>query len=393
MTPLPYEGLAVVDMSMGVAGPGCGAMLGLNGARVIKIEPPDGDWIRVMGGGRDGLTANAIVGNLGKRSICVDARKPGGRALILELAAKADVVIENFRPGVMRKLGLDYESLAAANPGLVYVSITGFGESGPWAQKAGTDSVLQAYTGMTMLNKEDSGRPKRLGMLVPDTISALYAAQCVGAALFGRTRGGGGRHIEISLAECCAAFQSAPMVDEALFADRYKPPVAVPAGVFGTVDGFVTLLTLRQDMWERLCTALGREAWLEDPRFATNELRGEHAAEINRLVADVLVTRGSKEWIAILEKNDVLCAEVQGYAQFREHPQMRHMGYFGRLEQAPYGTLEAPYLPGTGRGAPLPPAPLAGEHTREILAEMGRSPHEIEALEAAGIVVARKPSS
>jgi crotonobetainyl-CoA:carnitine CoA-transferase CaiB-like acyl-CoA transferase len=390
VTALAYEGLNVVDMSMGVAGPGCGAMLGLNGAAVIKVEPPDGDWIRVMGGGRDGLTANAIVGNLGKRSICVDARNAEGRAIILALASKADVLIENFRPGVMRKLGLDYESLAAGNPGLVYVSITGFGASGPWAQKAGTDSVLQAYTGMAMLNKEDSGRPKRLGMLVPDTISALYAAQCVGAALFGRVASGRGRHVEISLAECCAAFQAAPMVDEALFADRYKPPVAVPAGVFGTVDGFITLLTLRQDMWERLCKALDREAWLEDPRFATNEARGEHAAEINRLVAEALAARGSKEWIAILEKNDVLCAEVQGYAQFRGHPQMKHMGYFGELRQAPYGALEAPYLPGTDRGSPLPPAPLAGEHTREILAGLGRSQAEIDALEKAGIVVARK---
>ena len=393
MTLLAYEGLSVVDMSMGVAGPGCGAMLGLNGADVIKVEPPDGDWIRVMGGGRDGLTANTIVGNLGKRSICVDARKPEGREIVVALAAKADVLIENFRPGVMRKLGLDYETLAAGNPGLVYVSITGFGASGPWAQKAGTDSVLQAYTGMAMLNKEDSGRPKRLGMLVPDTVSALYAAQCAGAALFGRTRSGRGKHVEISLAECCAAFQAAPIVDEALFADRYKPPVAVPAGVFGTVDGFITLLTLRQDMWERLCKALDRTSWLADPRFATNEARGAHAAEVNRLVADVLATRGSQDWIDVLEKNDVLCAAVQGYAQLRDHPQMKHMGYFGELRQAPYGSLEAPYLPGTPRGAPLPPAPVAGQHTREILAAMGRSKDEIEALESSGVVVAREPSS
>ncbi len=393
MTQGAYAGLSVVDMSQGVAGPGCGAMLGLNGADVIKVEPPEGDWIRVMGGGREGLTALAIVGNLGKRSICIDARKPEGRTLIVELASKADVLIENFRPGVMAKLKLDYAALEARNPALVYVSITGFGASGPWAQKPGTDSVLQAYTGMAMLNKEDGGRPRRLGMLVPDTISAIYAAQCVGAALFARTRSGRGRHIEISLAECCAAFQAGPLVDEALFADRYKPPVAVPAGVFTTADGFIVLLTLRNDMWERLCGALGREAWRTDPRFATNELRGEHSAEINRLVAEILLARTAKEWIATLEKNDVLCAEVQGYAQLRDHPQMRHMGYFGELRQPPYEPLAAPYLPGTDRGVPLPPAPFAGEHTRAILAGLGRSHEDIAALEKAGLVVQRSANA
>ena len=386
-----YAGLKVLDMSMGVAGPGCGVLLGLNGADVIKLEPPEGDWIRVMGGGRDGLTALAIVGNLGKRSICVDARKPEGRSLALELASTADVLIENFRPGVMAKLGLDYATVERANPGIVYVSITGFGDAGPWSLKAGTDSVLQAYTGMAMLNKDDSGRPKRLGMLVPDTISALYAAQCAGAALFARTRTGRGRNVKVSLAECCAAFQAGPIVDEALFADSYQPPVAVPAGVFGTADGFIVLLTLRQDMWERLCRTLGREAWLAEPRFATNALRGEHAAEINRLVAEVLLTRGAREWLAALEEADVLCAEVQGYAQLRDHAQMREMGYFGELRQPPYQPLQVPYPPGTDRSQPLPPAPFAGQHTREILAALGRSQDQIAALEAGGVVIQRKP--
>ena len=393
MTEAPYAGLTVLDMSMGVAGPGCGAFLGLNGADVIKVEPPDGDWIRVMGGGSDGLTALAIVGNLGKRSICVDARKPEGRALILEIAATADVLIENFRPGVMKKLGLDYASVEKLNAGLVYVSITGFGDEGPWAQKAGTDSVLQAYTGMAMLNKEEGGRPRRMGMLVPDTISAIYAAQCAGAALFARARTGRGRHVKVSLAECCAAFQAGPMVDEALFPDRYKPPVAVPAGVFSTREGFIVLLTLRQDMWERLCGALGREAWLADPRFATNALRGEHAVEINRLVSEALLSRSAREWIDTLEKADVLCAEVQGFAQLIGHPQMKHMGYFGELRQPPYAPLAMPYLPGTDRSRPLPPAPCAGEHTREILAGLGRSKESIAALEAAGVVVQRKSNA
>jgi crotonobetainyl-CoA:carnitine CoA-transferase CaiB-like acyl-CoA transferase len=389
MTELAYEGVTVVDMSQGVAGPYCAAMLGLHGATTIKVEPPDGDWIRVMGGGQEGLTALAIVSNLGKRSICLDAKKPEGRALIEKMVSKADVLVENFRPGVMQKLGLDYAALRAVNPRLVYLSITGFGESGPWAAKAGTDSVLQAYTGMATLNKEDSGRPRRLGMLVPDTIGALYAVQCVGAALYARTRTGQGRQIKVSLAECCAAFQAAPIVDETLFADRYKPPIAVPSGVFATADGFFVLLTLRNDMWERFCRAIGRDAWVTDPRYATNEGRGEHSAEINRLVGEILSTRPSRAWVELLEAADVLCAEVQSYAQLRDHPQMKHMGYFGELQQPPYGPLAVPYLPGTERGDSVRPAPRAGQHTRELLRELGYSAAEIAAMEQSRIVVQR----
>jgi len=383
----PYQGLTILDMSQGVAGPYCATMLGLQGATVIKVEPPGGDWIRVMGGGEAGMTPLAVVSNLGKRSLCIDARKPEGRAAIERLAARADVVVENFRPGVMAKLGLDEPSLRANNPGLVYLSITGFGDTGPWAAKAGTDSVLQAYTGMAMLNREASGRPKRMGMLVPDTIAALYAVQAVAAALFARSRTGRGRHVKVSLAECCAAFQAAPIFEDALFSGRYQPPTAVPSGVFKTVDGFITLLVLRQDMWERLCTALGHAEWPVEPRFADNTARGQHAAEINALIADVLASHGSAHWIKTLESADVLCAEVQDYAQLRAHPQMQHMGYFGALEQAPYQPLPVPYLPGTPRDQAIRPAPRTGQHTREVLAELGYDAGETAALEDAGIAI------
>ena len=387
MSGLPYADVTVLDLSQGVAGPYCAALLALQGARVVKVEPPEGDWSRLLGGGRDGLTPLAIVNNLGKRSICLDARTSAGRMIVARLAASADVLVENFRPGVMTKLGLDYETLAAANPRLVYLSISGFGESGPWVGKAGVDSVLQAYTGIAMLNREASGRPKRFGMLLVDTVGALYAAQCIGAALYARSRTGRGDHVSLSLAQCAAAFQAAPLVDDSLFAGRY--PLTVPAGVFATADGFVVLTTLRSDMWERFCRAIGREAWLADPRYATHASRGEHAGEINRLVEEVLATRATAQWVEIFDRADVLCGAVQGYAQLRDHPQMREMGYFGTLRQAPYDALEVPYPPGTERGAPLPPAPRAGQHTAEILHELGYSAAEISALVEARVILLR----
>ena len=387
----PYAGLNVLDMSQGIAGPYCAAVLGHHGANVIKIEPPAGDWIRLMGGGKDGMSALAIVNNLGKRSICIDAAKAAGRALILKMAKRADVFVENFRPGVMSKLGLDYGALAAVNPRLVYLSITGFGDSGPTSHKPATDSVVQAMTGMAVANKDASGQPRRIGILVPDSITALYAAQCVSAALYARdrhpNRGARASQIRVSLAECCAAFQAGPILDDFLFAGQYKPPITVPAGVFATRDGHVVLATLRDAMWEGLCRALAREDWLAEPRYATGALRGVCAEEINREVANSMRGRDTQEWTALFEQHDVLFAPVQNYLELRNDPQMRHMGYFGETEQAPYGTLPMPYIPGTERTGLLPAAPRSGEHSREILAEFGYSAVEIEALEHAGLVI------
>jgi len=386
----PYAGLNVLDLSQGIAGPYCAALLGQQGASVIKVEPPAGDWIRLMGGGEEGMSALAVVNNLGKRSICVDATRPEGRALILKMAQRADVLVENFRPGVMARLGLEYAALAAINPRLIYLSITGFGDSGPDAHKPATDSVLQAMAGMALANKDAAGQPRRIAIMVPDTATALYAAQCIGAALYARDArsdsGGHGKHLRVSLAECCAAFQAGPILDDFLFAGAYKPPITVPAGVFATRDGHVVLAMLRDAMWRGLCRALEREDWLSEPRYASAALRGRAAEEINRAVAAILSSRQTREWAALFEQHDVLFAPVQDYAALRDHPQMRHMGYFAEIDQAPYGKLPVPQSPGTARRNRLPPAPRAGEHTREILGELGYGAEDIGAMERSGIV-------
>jgi len=384
---LPYAGLKVLDLSQGVAGPYCASMLALSGADVIKVEPPAGDWCRDLGRGRDGLGALAVASNLGKRSIVVDAARPEGRALLLAMAKRADVLIENFRPGVIARLGLEDAVIRPDNPRLVYASITGFGDSGPWARKAGTDSVLQAYTGMTMVNRGPDGAPRRFGLLVPDTVTALYALQAVQAALFARERTGAGRHIQVSLAQCCAAFQCAPIVDDALFPGEAAPPNNVPAGVFATADGFVALLALTDAMWTSVCRALGEEEWLARPEYATHPQRAARCDEINRAVAGRLRAEATQAWLERFERHDVLCAEVLDYARFREHPQTRHMGWFASVAQPPYGPLEVPELPGRDRAAPLPPAPRLGEHTRAILAGFGHTPEAVAALEQAGVVV------
>ena len=383
---LPYSGLTVLDLSQGVAGPYCCTILALQGANVIKVEPSAGDWCRALGRGRDGLGALAIAANLGKRSIAIDATRAEGRTVLLDLAARADVLVESFRPGVITRLGLDYAAVRTRNPALVYASITAFGDSGPWARKAGTDSVLQAHTGMTVMNRDGGGAPRRIGLLVPDTVTALYAVQAIQAALYARFRSGQGRHVRLSLAECCAAFQTAPMLDATLFPGA-TPPNNVPAGVFRTADGFVVLLALHDAMWVGVCKALDRQDWLDDPANATHAQRAARCDQINAAVATLLAGRSSAAWVEVFERYDVLCAEVLDYAGFRDHAQTRHMGWFGALDQPPYECVELPRLPGIAQGGPVPRAPRAGEHTRAILAESGRTEGAIADLERTGVVV------
>ena len=200
-------------------------------------------------------------------------------------------------------------------------------------------------------------------------------------------RGGHGRQIRLSLAECCAAFQAGPILDDFLFAGQYKPPITVPAGVFATRDGHVVLAVLHDAMWQGLCRALAREGWLAEPRYATGALRGVLAEELNREVADIMRGRDTQVWALRFEEHDVLFAPVQDYAALRSDPQMLHMGYFGETEQAPYGRLPMPHVPGIPRTGVLPAAPKRGEHSRAILTEFGYGATQIAALERAGLVI------
>lgn len=392
---LPYAGLKVIDMSQGIAGPVAAGLLARQGAQVTKIEPPRGDWMRGAGGGREGMTANTISGNLNKRSLALDAARPEGRAVIEKLAREADVLIENFRPGVMKKLGLHYEALAAINPALIYCSISGFGTSGPWVGKAGTDSVLQAYSGMAAANSAPGTPPRRIGLYVPDNVTALYAAQAIGAALYARDRGPlegskrQGTHIELSLIECCLAFQAAPLTDSLLFPDATsKPSVLAPAGEYQASDGWLVAAALDDAMFTRMAGALGHAEWTQDERYASSAARRANVREINARVAEVIAGGPLAHWLAQLEEADVLVSPVNDYHALLEHAQLRHLQLMHEITQPPYGALRVPQLPGCE--LPPAPAPRVGEHSAALLLEAGYSEIEIDRLIAAGVVHAMK---
>jgi crotonobetainyl-CoA:carnitine CoA-transferase CaiB-like acyl-CoA transferase len=317
---------------------------------VIKVEPPSGDWARTIGASIDGHTAFSLVPNIGKRAICIDGGKARGRDLLAKLAKSADIVIQNFRPGVVERLQIADHQLRPENPGLVYLSILGFGP-GPYAKRPATDTIIQGFTGMMTMNRDAHGTPRRIGMLAVDTVAGIYAAQQVGTALYRRLSGRGGRHIKVSLVEVAAAFQAMPIVDDAL-RRRGQPnaPLSVPIGTFATADGHINLSCVSNAMFHGICQVIGKSEWVSDSRFANEADRLNHAVEITSEVSRILLTQNSSYWIGAFERRDVLCGPVQGYADFLDDPHVRNSGLQATLQGGAFEGLPLMLIP--GRAAP-----------------------------------------
>lgn len=387
-----YEGLKVIDFSQGIAGPYCAQILRQHGARVTKVEPLAGDWGRGIGYADRGFNALAIVNNLGKRSIAIDAAGEQGRTLMRRLCKGADVVIESFRPGVMARLGLGWEALSADDPALVYVSVTAFGGSGPDAARPGSDSTLQAVTGMMRANRDSAGNPRKVGLLVVDVTTGIYAAQATGAALYRRARTGKGAHVETSLLEASVALQGNSIVDAALGGGRAARPYSVPAGTFATSDGHINVTSLHDRMFAGLCRAIGRPEWQADERFTTAEARHRHAGLIGQVLDETFRRRSSAEWQRALTAEGVVCGVVTDYDALQADPQVAALGIFQPIAREGL-SVRVPRVPGASAQPSAEPAPQVGEHSREILHEAGLSPSQIDELIARGVVgIAGRPA-
>jgi len=383
---LPFHGLRVLDISQGIAGPYCAQILWQQGADVVKVEPPDGDWGRHVGVTRGAHSALSLAYNVGKRGLCLDARAPGGKQLLGRLARQADVVVQNFRPGVAARLGVGYAELAADCPQLVYVSISGYGQDGPFADAPASDSVMQADSGLMVANQAADGEPRRIGLLLADITTALYAVQAASAALYRQARGGGGAHVELSLFQACAALQVQDIMAHAIAGARVAGPVSAPNGVFDTADGRLSVLALNNDQFARLCRALDRPQWLADPAYADNAGRMARREALHRDLAVQLRQHPSDHWIERLAREDVLHARVRGYDDLAAHPQTRHLGLLEPLPQPGGAPLPYARAPGLPAGRPLAESPAIGQHSTQVLADWGVPAADVRALLQAGIV-------
>jgi len=394
------RGLRVLDLSRVIAGPYCAAMLGDLGADVIKLERPGrGDDLRALRGSGH-MSASFAAVNRNKRGIAVDLQKPEGARLAFELARRADVVIENFLPGVAERLGLGYPAVCAVNPAVVYASVTGFGQTGPLARKPGYNTIAQGMSGLMALTGMPGHPPTRVGGSISDVAASYMAFGMINAALVHRFRTGQGQHVDVSLVSASLGLLPDPV---AIYFDTGERPKRAgnrnlnltPAEAFQAKDGFVNVVLLNPDQWSRFCGALGDPTMEADPRFATNAARLENHAAFKARVEAVLGTASVTEWVSRLEAAGIAAGPIYEFHEVFEDPQVRHLGLVAEVEQPGAGTVKMLAFPGRASATPPRidrPAPLLGEHTREVLEELGLAGGEIDRLAAAGVVALAEPS-
>ena len=388
----PFAGLKVVDLSQGVAGPYCAMLLAQHGADVIKVEGiGDGDWARTLGVHYGSHSPFSIIGNLGKRSLSVDLKNEAGKAVLWRLLQGADVFLEGFRPGVIKRLGFEYDAVSAREPRILYVSISGFGQTGPLAERPAMDPVLQAYTGLMAENRGEDGVPHRVPVIVVDMSTGLYAFQGLSAALYARRDEPRGRYIDVSLMQAATALQSIRLMGSHLEGGAMKPG-GVPGGVFRTADGWMSILALNDRDWRSLCRAIDLPALPDDPRFTTPGLRLDNDVALYAIVRPAIAARPSAEWSQRFTDAKLMHERLNSYLDFLSQPHVKETGLIQWLAQAGLDRpVPVPTLPGmlpqvdrTPRGT----APVPGQHTREILVEYGYGTAEIDALLAQGVVAA-----
>jgi formyl-CoA transferase/CoA:oxalate CoA-transferase len=392
MTPL--DGITVLDLTRVLSGPYCTMMLGDLGARIIKIEQPGrGDDTRAWGPPfLDGESAYFLSINRNKESITLDFKAPAGRQILDRLLAKADVLVENFRPGTLAKLGLDYPSLAASYPRLVYCSISGFGHTGPRSSEAGYDAVMQAEGGLMSITGNPDGPPFRLGVAIADVATGMFAAQGVTAALLARERTGQGQHVDIAMLDSVVALLSYQA--GIFFATGTAPgrlgnrhPTIVPYETFRAADGDFVLAVGNDDQWQRFCRVAGLQ---DDERFATNSLRVTHYASLKPVLDERIARDPRAFWIEGLRQAGVPCGSVRDLGELFADPQVEARDMLAHLDHATLGRLQQTGTPlklSATPGGPRSAPPLLGAHTESVLVnDLGLTGADVETLRTQGIV-------
>ncbi len=392
----PLSGFRIVDLSRVLSGPAATMLLADQGADVIKIEPLEGDITRQMGSGRDGMTTGFVSINRGKRGMAVDLKKPSGLEIVRRLIMTADVFVQNFRPGAIDKLGLSLNAVRELRPNIIYVSISGFGSRGPYAQKRVYDPVIQALSGITDIQADAAdGRPRMVRTVIPDKTTALTAAQAITAALLGRVRSRQGCHVQLAMLDATVAYLwPEGMINYTRVGAERDAGVGQVAQdlVFETLDGYITAGAMSDDEWRGMCEALGRPMWVSDPRFKTTAARMANARERIAETAQVLKTRTRNEWLSLFDRHGVPCAPVLTRTEMLTHPQILANDLLHEYEHPGLGRIRQPRPAARFENfdfCPQPLAPRLGEHNAMLLTELGYGAAEQQALAAQGVIPAR----
>jgi len=392
-TSLPLHGYRVLDLTRVRSGPTAVRQLADWGADVIKVEVPVGPSLETeMGGAHLGPDYQNLHRN--KRSLTLDLKKQAGGGIFRRLIATADVVVENYRPEVKHRLRIDYETLKKSNPTLIYASISGFGQDGPYVKRPAYDQIIQGMTGMMSVTGLPAHGPVRAGVAIADTTAGLYCALGILMALLQRERTGAGQWVQTSLLESLLAvmdFQAARwlVAGEIPAQAGNDHPTIIPTGVFDTRDGKITICASGQTMWQRLCKALDRPMWLTDPRFASNRERSANRRILNEALQAIFSGSTSAYWIDKLSREGLACGPVNTVSQAFDDPQVRHLGTrwdvvhptLGRI-----GLVGQPIRSSAASSGVRSVAPTPGQHTDEVLRELGLSTADIAELRESGVV-------
>jgi crotonobetainyl-CoA:carnitine CoA-transferase CaiB-like acyl-CoA transferase len=393
----PLTGITVLDLTRVLSGPYCTMLLGDMGARVIKVEQPGrGDDTRAWGPPFVGdESAYFLSVNRNKESVTIDFKASGGRALVERLAAGADILIENFRPGTLARVGLDYATLGARHPRLIYASISGFGQSGPRRDEPGYDAVVQAEAGLMSITGPGDGPAYRLGVAVADLVTGMFAMHGILLALIARGRTGRGQQVDVAMLDATAALLT---YQASIYFTTGEPqrrmgnrhPSIAPYDTFDAADGEFVLAVGHDAQFARLCEITGLDALARDPRFTTNAGRVRHYAELLPPLAAAFRGRTRADWIATLTRAGVPAGSVRNVGEVLRDPQLLHRAMIEAVDHATAGTINQLGLPVKLSGTPgaiTRPPPTLGQHTEDVLAaDLGLAAPEIARLRAAGIV-------
>lgn len=390
----PLEGIKVLDLTSMVSGPVAAMMLGDQGADVVKVEPIHGEQLRHLGEPHNGIPATFFSCNRNKKSLAVDLKDEMGKDILWTLISTADVLLQNFRPGAMARMGFSEEKVREKNPRIIYVSISGFGEKGPYSHKRVYDPIIQGLSGATDIQADrKSGRPNMIRIILADKVSALTAAQAVSSALFHRERYGEGQHIKISMLEATIAFFWPEGMSGLTYAENetdVRKTFSSIDLIYETKDGYLTISVISDKEWKGICEALERQELITDERFKSSLARRRNAEERREVIGEEVSKRSSAELLQILDANDVPCAPLLDRAELMDHPQIvesetilrESFTGFGEVRQArPAARFQL-----TESSLRLP-APKLGQHSREILESLGYDDAKCDALIAANVIL------